>query len=223
MGSSGESEDLSTKADDNFWDFFSCKPTDLQKWNDIMQANTSMDGWIPKLSESHTDGASSAVETNDDTSEFGFYESPVDGLSRMFSGSDSSPVAQSDGFVLSIDNDTVGGIFTEPLEHLDTDFRLVSQLQNLPGGGSDAMLIRDGEEDTPNVAEGLVKTIPIGMSKLHEPSGSENLCAPFSRAAKRQCSKGWFPCMAGCTMGFNCLAGYTMGFNLLYSKGSFLV
>lgn len=226
MISSGESEDLSTKVDDNFWDFFSCKPTDLQKWNDVVQANTSMDGWIPQLSEGQTDGASSAVDTNDDISEVSFYESPVRGLSRMFSGSDSSPLAQLDpafDFVLSMDNDSVGDISAEPLTNLNTGSGLVSQLQNLPGEGSVAVLIRDGEGHTPNVAEGLAKTIRIGMSKLHEPSCCENLCAPFSRAAQRQSSKGWFPCMAGFTMGLNCLAGYTVGFNLVSSKGSFLL
>jgi len=155
MISSGESEDLSTKVGDNFWDFFSGKPTD--------QANTSMDSWIAKLSES----TSIAVETNDDIS---------------------STLAQLD----------TGDIF-----NLDTDFGLVLKLPSLPGEGSHAMLIKDGEEDTPILASSLVKTIDFGISKLHEPSGSEHLCAPFSRVAKRQNSKGWFPCLAGCTMGFN--------------------
>merc|ERR1712007_419827 len=72
---------------------------------------------------------------------------------------------------------------------------------NLPGEGSDAMLIKDGEEGMPILANGLVKTIDVERSKLHEPSGT----------TKRQNSKGWFPCLAGCTMGFN----------LVSSSGSF--
>jgi len=224
--SSGESEDVSVKADDNFWEFFSCKPTDLQKWNSIVQANTSMDGWIPKLSEKQTDATSSAVETNDDISEFDFY-SMKEGAARMFSDSENidnsfvSPLALSEpplGFVPSPDSGKVG-IFTEPLG-------LVSLLPNVPGEGSDAMLIKEGEEDTSDVAISLVKTIEVGMSQLRELTGSQHQCAPFSGTRVKQNSKSSLPCLAGCMLfsgtrerqnsksWFPCLTGCTIGFTV---------
>jgi len=200
--SSSESEDVSTKAEDNFWDFFSCKPTDLKKWNNIVQANIGTDGWIPpKLSKHQTDDSSSAVETNDDISELDFYASTMDAPSVMFSDSENvdstfeslAQVDQDFGFVSSPDPNKLGDVLIEPLD-------LVSQIQKVPGEGSDAMLIKDGEEDTSDVARSSMKTIGVGMSELHELTNSEHQCAPISRTRKRHNSKVWFPCLAGCVM-----------------------
>jgi len=96
----------------------------------------------------------------------------------------------------------------------------------VPGEGSDAMLIKEGEEDTSDVAISLAKTIEVGMSQLRELAGSQHQCAPFSGTRVKQNSKSWFPCLAGCMLlsgtrerqnsksWFPCLAGCTIGFTL---------
>lgn len=58
-----QSENLSTQDSDNFWDFFYCKPADLRRWHDNVQANTKMRDLLPGILE--TGVTSSYVETND--------------------------------------------------------------------------------------------------------------------------------------------------------------